>query len=587
MRTSKGKPADVRTLRRMAGARSFERGEVYAAEGRVGDLVEFDERITAPVAGTETYRVELWGGATGLEFSCTCPVGRDGAFCKHCVAVGLAWLERRRGQPQRGKTGKVTPAVTMDEVRSHLETWEKDRLVRVIVEQAVYDDDLRRQLLMEAATRTARGVDLATYRDAIDSAVQAGRFVDYHSMYAYARGIARAIDALEDLLREGRAVDAIDLTEHALAAVERAMGSVDDSDGEMGGLLERLQALHLKACRKAKPDPEVLARRLFDWELRTDWDTFYGASVTYADVLGARGLATYHRLAEAKWAKVPALGPGREHLAHDAGRFRLTHIMETLAEQTGEVEALVAVLKRDLSLPYSYLRIAEAYKHAGQRNVAVNWAERGLKAFPKQPDSRLREFLAEEYQRTKRHDEAMALMWAEFEDARTLERYQVLKRHAERAHAWPVWREKALALLRDKAARSRRAATRAARWGWDGQADRSELVRILLWEKDVESAWREAKEGGCSAELWMTLAAKREKAYPEDALGVYQAQIEPTLERKNNVAYQGAIGLIRKVRALMIRLDRGADVAPYLASLRAVHKPKRNFMALLDRAQWE
>jgi hypothetical protein len=32
-------------------------------------------------------------------------------------------------------------------------------------------------------------------------------------------------------------------------------------------------------------------------------------------------------------------------------------------------------------------------------------------------------------------------------------------------------------------------------------ADRSELVRIFLWEKDVDSAWREAKSGGCSSDL--------------------------------------------------------------------------------------
>jgi uncharacterized Zn finger protein len=286
------------------------------------------------------------------------------------------------------------------------------------------------------------------------------------------------------------------------------------------------------------------------------------------------------------WAKMPALGPGHEDSDENGIRFRLTHIMETMAEQTGDVEALVAILKRDLSLPYSHLRIAEVYQQAGQRDVAIQWAERGLRAFPKHPDSRLREFLAEEYQSTKRHDEAMAIMWAEFADACTLEQYQVLKRHAERAHAWPVWREKALALLREKAATTRAAARRAG-WGWDGQADGSELVRIFLWEKDVDNAWREAKTGGCSAELWMTLAAKREKVHPEDALGVYQARIEPTLQQKNNLAYREGIGLLRKIRVLMRRLGREADFMPYLASIRAAHKPKRNFTAMLDRATWD
>ena len=90
------------------------------------------------------------------------------------------------------------------------------------------------------------------------------------------------------------------------------MGSVDDSNGYMGDVLARLQDLHHKACKKAKPESEALARRLFEWELRTDYDTFYGAAETYAGVLGKKGLAVYRMLAEEEWAKVPALRPGQD-----------------------------------------------------------------------------------------------------------------------------------------------------------------------------------------------------------------------------------------------------------------------------------
>ena len=37
----------------------------------------------------------------------------------------------------------------------------------------------------------------------------------------------------------------------------------------------------------------------------------------------------------------------------------------------------------------------------------------------------------------------------------------------------------------------------------------------------------------------------------------------------------------------MIQLGRKADFAPYLESVRAAHKPKRNFMKLLERVRWE
>jgi uncharacterized Zn finger protein len=571
----------------MAGARSFERGEYYFSNGHVGYLVEHEGTITAKVQGTRPYRVKLWVEDGDLDYSCTCPVGTDGAFCKHCVAVGLAWLEQQaptEGTAKKPKPRK--PSVTMDDVRTHLSAQEKDALVGLLMEQAMEDDRLRQRLLMKAAKKGPSGLDIATYRQAIDDAVNLGGFVEYREMYGYARSIEDAVDSVEELLKEGHAAEVIELAEHALATVEEAMGSVDDSDGHMGGILERLQEIHLKACREAKPDPEELARKLFEWEIRTDWDTFYGAAENYATVLGEKGLAVYRKLAEAEWARVPALAAGRDDPEKYGRRFRITHIMETLARQTGDIEAVVAVKKRDLSSPYAYLQIAETYKKARKHDLALEWAERGVKAFPQRTDSRLREFLAEEYHRRKRHEEAMALVWAEFTDSPRLDQYRNLKSHADRIEQWPTWREQALAHMREQVAQAKREAQKN-RWGWSARADHSELVRIFLWEKDVEAAWREAKEGGCSNDLWLELAAKREKEHPEDALPIYQAQVEPTLNQKNNEAYRAAVGLLRKVRTLLVRLEREAEFARYLETVRAAHKPKRNFMKLLDRAKWE
>ena len=97
------------------------------------------------------------------------------------------------------------------------------------------------------------------YCTAIDRAVHTGDFISYHDVYAYSRRIEDTIDSVEVLLKEGHASEVIQLAEHALAAVESALGSIDDSDGSMVRILERFQELHLAACAKAKPDPEALA----------------------------------------------------------------------------------------------------------------------------------------------------------------------------------------------------------------------------------------------------------------------------------------------------------------------------------------
>jgi uncharacterized Zn finger protein len=124
---------------------------------------------------------------------------------------------------------------------------------------------------------------------------------------------------------------------------------------------------------------------------------------------------------------------------------------------------------------------------------------------------------------------------------------------------------------------------RKDRWAAYRDADRSELARIFLWERDIEAAWREAQEGGCSNGLWLELAAKREIEHPEDALPIYQRQIEPVLARKNNEAYKEAVGFLKKIRQLMGQLGRDSEFSEYASKLRAAHKAKRNFIKLLDQ----
>ena len=577
-------------LRQLAGARSFERGEDYFDSGRVSSLVEHAGKLTATVRGTDVYHVELSTDQAALSHSCTCPVGAEGSFCKHCVAAGLAWLasvsETSKVPGKKESADAKTPVVTLDDVRSWLEKQDNKVLVEIILEQTTRDNLLRERLLLQCAKASGKNVNVAAIRKAIRNATQTGGFIDYREAYDFTNGINQVVQSIADLLEAGHAAEVIELAEYALGEVEEATMNMDDSDGYMGGILSRLQELHLAACCQAKPDPEALAERLFDWELRSQFDTFSGAASTYARLLGENGLAAYRRCAEAIWAGVPPVGPGQKDPGEYGKRFRITHIMETLARQSGDIESLVAVKARDLSSAYNFLQIAEIYREAKRYDQALDWAERGVKAFPTNTDYRLREFLADEYHRRKRHDEAMQLVWLNFIDHTGLESYQALKTHADRVDQWPGWRDKALTFIRSDIAREKKLAAQQLKsiYCWGGDApDHSLLVRIFLWEQDSDAAWHEARTGGCDNYLWMELARLREEEFPADVVPVYQKQVEALINQKNNGSYAEAVKLLGKVRDLMTRLKQAGQFATYLAGVRVTHKPKRNFIKLAGR----
>lgn len=433
----------------------------------------------------------------------------------------------------------------------------------------------------------------------------------------------------------------IELTECAFTKLEKAIGEMDDSDGHMGDILPDLQELHHRACQQAGGDPKTLANRLFKWELKSDWEFFRGSAEMYADVFGAPGLAEYRRLAEAEWAHLPALVPGDNDHDRFGSRFRITSIMESLARQSGDREALVAVKRHDLAHPYSFLQIAEIYRQAGKPDQALDWAERGIRAFP-QVDSRLSDFVAREYHRRGRQAEAMNLIWAQFIESPQIGTYQKLHTHASMSDTpsdklqfvanhheeslagdhegtaavetgvtstsklgtrksrrsypqtevrrpsskdsdWSSWREKALTHLRAITKAQMQSEQRTQpKYFWQHSPDHSQLVEIFLWEKNYEEAWQEATAGGCSQYLWLQLADAGANDHPDRSLPIYQELIAPTLAQTNNAAYDEAIKLLRKMRKAMTRLNREAEFDDYLAALRVEYKRKRNFIKLLD-----
>lgn len=565
-------------LKKLAGPAVFARGEAYFNSAAVSRMKMADDVLSAKVTGSYTYAVKLWEEDGGIEYECSCPHGEEGNFCKHCVAVGLAWLAET-GAAGGTKSARQKKNNPWKDITDFVGLQDAATLAEWLLETAKRDDVLYENLLLKAQRTAGPASTIKAFRAAIDRAVETGGYVDWHEASTYAAGLENITDSLAELLQQGQAAALIELAEYAITRVEAACEYVDDSNGgEMTDMLERLGELHYKACLDARPDPAALAERLFKYEMADGFDAFYDSLRRYAKVLGKEGAARYKQLAEEEWRKVEPRSQETGRGDYDGRRWRITRIMESFAELSGDVEALVAVKSRDLSGALRYLDIAEIYRKHRQRDQALEWAERGVKAFPDKPDDRLRDFLAEEYLRCKRNDDAMQLIWVQFAERPGLGHYQKLHRFAGKTGCWPTFRQQALGHL-DQLVVS--------------QADKRQspyyfsnvgvLVEIYLWEKNIDAAWETASRGAISDQLWLRLAAAREEDHPGDAVPIYQRLIETAIAQTNNAAYGDAIKLVKKLKPLMVRLNSPADFGQYIALLRAKYKAKRNFMKLLDK----
>jgi len=122
-------------LRRLAGAQYYQRGLDYFSHGHVESLEESSGGVRALVRGNRDYTISLTADDGVLDYSCDCPVGSDGAFCKHCVAAALAWLNRDAGAAKPASRHK-TQEVTLADAGKILKGEDKEALVSMMLDLA-------------------------------------------------------------------------------------------------------------------------------------------------------------------------------------------------------------------------------------------------------------------------------------------------------------------------------------------------------------------------------------------------------------------------------------------------------------------
>lgn len=469
------------------------------------------------------------------------------------------------------------PASMQQQFKTWLDQQPHAVLVAMLLELAQRDDRLAQTLLIKSTPAGAQDSLVDDLHRLIEDVTTVTGFVDWRNGHSFADPLDQAVDTLEELLTPEYAAALVELAQYAIEQTEAALESVDDSDGLVGDVLCRLGELHLQACQLAHPDAESLAHDLFRLETTLPFGVCSFSAYTYRDVLGQAGLRQYRALAQAQW---DALRPADAKLGFDHERFKITGIMEDLARASGNVDELIAIKSGDLKNASSYLEIAEILTQAKRHDEALQWAERGVKAYQDRPDNRLRDFVVGIYLQNQRNEEALQLTWIQFEEQPALGVYQKLHGVADKLDLWPEQRVRALAWLQ---AVTTREANQTSRYQpKPSEPDMSRRVAIALWESDLDAAWEAIHQGRCHQSLRLSLAQAMERTRAREAIVLYRQIIPETVNQTNNDAYASAVTWLRRVGQLMAELDQSGQFVVYVAELRAAFKPKRNFIKLLD-----
>ncbi|MEV6231049.1 hypothetical protein AB0L88_24610 [Saccharopolyspora shandongensis] len=508
----------------------------------VGSIAELPGGVVASVAGTDSYRVRLRDLGGRLGGDCSCPYGREGAFCKHCVAVGLRVLATAPRE--------ATPASGSD-VRAFLETLDRLELVDLIWQQAQDDPVLYQRLRLQAATASAQP-DVSVLQDQVD--LLQVDWLDFDDEDDYASRANSVLDALRRLLPD-HVLSAQRMLREVVTHVGAAASACEDSAGMVDDAADAAWGLYLEVCQAAPPDPAELGRWLAHFRLNSERPEVSLGEVV--DLLGEAGLAAY---------KV-GLDQARDR-QRDPWRERF--LREELVREAGDTDELVETLAEDLSHPHAYVRIAAVLREADRVDEAIDWLQRGLQSVDLR-DGRgggLVERLVEIYQAVGRDADAVELLETRFTDSPDERTYRQWRTAAKRVGQWPQLRERAHRILRE---RIESGSSFAA----------GTLARILLEEGDIDAAWQVVQLHHCDEPTRLAVADRRAETHPADVIDIYRPLVDTAIAVGNRDGYARAARLLTTLQGLHSRTGAGAAFRADVAGLKETHRRKRALLAIL------
>ena len=583
------------TIRSLASAQSFGRGQDYLLAGAVLRIERRGEFLLAEVEGSsyEPYQVTVKLDAGGiLEAYCTCPYDWGG-YCKHIVAVLLTYIRR----PER-----VRERPTMDTLLSHLDRESLIGLVADLVEAHPNLADwieprvAAREQLQQVPPETPAeprqrqtSLDPQPFRRQVQSILRGLGRMDPSEAYWATGG---AVDQVREVMMQAQPFLEAGDGRNALVILEAVAGEYvdewfefDDSNGELGALFGELGAMLAEALLSADLSPDerrAWADKLTAWQSEIE---DYGIDEGFDVAIGAAELGwDYVPLQRAMQGQITALGAwegeapwyadelaiarlnvlerqGRFdeylNLAEAEGQSALYATMLVKARRTGEA---VAYGLEHLVTTGDALALAQALRAHDHPREALRIAEHGLSLQGRV--HLLAHWLRDFASGLGEDGLALEAARAAYMDSPSLDDYQAVQALA--GGAWPQVKDELLEHL----ARTSLASTKVDIYLHEDMVERAiEVIdqEQYAWygtvEKVVDAAWQ---------------------SHPDWVIRQCKAQAEPIMDQGKSRHYHHAVRWLDKARQAYLGAGQADAWRTYVQGLIDKHARKYSLRPQLE-----
>jgi uncharacterized Zn finger protein len=218
---------DIEIISHRLNPKIYERAERYYEEGRVRNLRLLGKALTAEVEGAEEYKVRIENIDGDLTSYCSCPF-EDEDFCKHSVAVLLAW--KHRGENEDNKTVSLSDEERQTHLKKLLRKKSKEELADFILDNI--DDDKKELILAEETRPNSKNSTIfsRSIKAKINGIFRKGRFIDYQTSFKLSSEVSNITVAIEKASQKDPLLG-LELSWYLLKKAKNIFNDIDDSSG--------------------------------------------------------------------------------------------------------------------------------------------------------------------------------------------------------------------------------------------------------------------------------------------------------------------------------------------------------------------
>jgi uncharacterized Zn finger protein len=583
------------TIRSLASAQSFSRGQEYLSTGAVLGIERRGEYLLAEVEGSsyEPYQVTVKLDAGGiLEATCTCPYDWGG-YCKHIVAVLLTYIHR----PER-----VRERPTIDTLLSGLD---RESLVGLVSDLLAAHPRLADWVETRVAAREQlqpvppetpaeprqrqTPLDPQPFRRQVRSILRGlGQMRPSEAYWATGGTVGQVREVMmqaQPFLEAGDGRNALAILEAVADEYVDEWFEFDDSDGELGAFFGELGPMFAEALLSADLSPaerRAWADKLTSWQNEIE---DYGIDEGFDIAIGAAELGwDYVPLQRAMQGQVTALGAweGEAPWYADGLTIVRLNVLErqgrvdeylNLAEAEGQTALYVTMLvkagRADEAVAYGgehlvttdeVLALAQVLRAHDYPREALRMAEHGLSLQGRV--HLLAHWLRDFASGLGEHGLALGAARAAYMESPSLDDYQAVQALA--GGAWPQVK----AELLERLAQISLASTQVDIYLYEGMVDRA--IEVIdrdryAWngtvEKVVDAAWQ---------------------SHPDWVIRQCRAQAEPIMDQGKSRYYHHAVRWLSKARQAYLAAGRADEWRAYVQGLIQKHSRKTSLRPQLE-----